>query len=111
MDEEFDDFWDGIEPPPGSDELDFGETPEDRRSPGFIAQILAENGIVDLGEIYVDFDAIKDKSEIRGNAFATLEDAILWMSDIGVLSFSDVWIDDDGYFRPVIPESSQGDAD
>lgn len=92
LDDPFDDGdWSDITAP------EEAETPSDE----FISSILREVGIDGYDSIVIDFtDA--DPSELRGQRFDTIEEAIIYLYDIGILSFSEIVEFDDDTFGYVV---------
>lgn len=88
-----------------SDNYDWLEWPEDEEydsglgdflspSPGFsddsLRELLDIYGADFLRDIVVAFEDVADQPGHRANRFASAVDAIVFLHDIGVLSFSDV---------------------
>lgn len=80
--EEFGDFgnWDGDDPRPP--EIDTRLNAETR-------ELLRELGIEDFGEIIIDFEGA-DLTNLRGDRFASLQEVVLFLYDLGILQFSHV---------------------
>lgn len=71
--------------------------------------ILDALGIDRFEEIIVSLDEVENPSEIRGNRFATIEEAIFFLYDIGVVSFSQVvYFDDEDLYGVQIDNDTGG---
>lgn len=68
-------------------------------------QIIDEYGAEFIEGIIVDWSQVK-RNDVRGAVFAALDDALAYIYDIGVLSFSNVSIDPDGLVRVAIPDTT-----
>jgi hypothetical protein len=55
----------------------------------YVRDILADLGVDSYDQIIVQFDDI-DPGDLRGQRFDTFEEVILFLNDIGILSFSEV---------------------
>lgn len=101
------DFWDDYNPSPE----DWEGHPDTGTDPAFFLSeearaILASLGIADAQEIIIDFSSLEHPEDIRGLRFVSLEDAINFLIEIGVLSFSNVVPLPDGTFGVVIGDST-----
>jgi hypothetical protein len=102
------DFWDddewgdydGDNPPP----LAFDEPDDGRPS---IQEILEDLGRSDIGQIVVNLRDVEDASLIRADRFSSVEDAIYFLYDLGVLSFSDVVEIEFNVYTVAIPDDTQ----
>ena len=73
--------------------------------------ILDALGIDRFEEIVINFDKIEDPSEVRGNRFATIEEAVFFLYDIGVIAFSQVvFFEDEELFGVQIDNDTGGTA-
>lgn len=89
--EEWDDeFWQPDEPPDDSGSL--------------VRHIMELYGVVDFQDWVVDLGAVQDPENIRGVRFSTLEEALIFLFQLGVLSFSEVTMIDDLYV-PIVHDS------
>lgn len=84
--------------------LDFEYEPDDEPAGGlednplfgssaeaqFLREILDQYGIEQFSDIVVDFSPDLNPSELRGNRFVTLAEAVMFLHDIGVLGFSNI---------------------
>ena len=92
------------EPPEDfNDDYSIPDPPEDDTE-SLLRDIQQQYGIVDFQDIIVDLADIEDPENIRGVRFGTLEEAIMFLFQIGVLGFSDIITIDDLYV-PVVHDS------
>jgi hypothetical protein len=93
----------------------FDDDPEDDSNLGVpsdhLREIMETYGIVDFNEIVVDLTAVPNPQDIRGIRFSTLEEAVTFLFDIGVLSFSQVVTIDDVYAVIIGDSPSAGEAE
>lgn len=76
-----------------SPEWDMGDS--EPRDP--LQGLLDELGIESFESIILDFSQLPDDYEARALEFATFEEALYFLNDIGVLGFSGVYETEDGY--------------
>lgn len=62
---------------------------------GFESQVQARFGVESLGDIIIDVESVNAEN-LRGNRFSNLVDAIVYLHEAGILSFSDVALYEDG---------------
>lgn len=111
MDEDNRNFWDdddwgdydGDDSPP-ADDLAWDD--DEALS---IQQILDTLGKASPIDFVVHLRDVADGSEIRADRFSTLEDAIYFLYELGVASFSDIVEIDLDVYAVVIPDKSQED--
>lgn len=73
------------------------QDPEEKESGVDVSSLLREVGIDGYEQILLDITNV-DPNELRGQRFDTIEEAIVFLYDIGVLSFAGlVEFDDDTY--------------
>lgn len=71
--------------------------PSSDASSALLRELMETYGYSDVGDILIDFEKA-DPSQLRGNRFSSLLEAVLWMHDIGVLGFSHVvYLGEDEY--------------
>lgn len=68
--------------------------------------ILREMGIDDASEVLVNLADI-DPANLRGQRFDSIEEAIYYLYEIGVLAFSDIVEMEDGTYAPLIGDSTR----
>lgn len=107
MTDDFDflgDYWGDDDDGPDSGDWLSEPSPSEK---AFIDEILAAYGIESVGEITVNFHDGIDPSELRGDRFATLAEAVMYLYDIGVLGFSDIiYYEDEDLYGARIPADS-----
>ena len=64
-------------------------------SDAIVEEVLDRLGVEDFTGITVDFGNVNVEN-LRGNRFANLTDAIVYLAEAGIFSFGDVTLDDDG---------------
>lgn len=110
MTDDFDflsDYWGDDEDGPESGDWLSEPSPAEK---AFVDEILAIYGIDNASDLVIEYDVNFDVSQLRGDRFATLAEAIIWLHDIGVLGFSQVvWYEDEGLWGPKIPNCTPGD--
>lgn len=101
------DFWDDYDP----NGEDWEGIPDTGASdPAFFLSeearaLLASLGIGDAQEVIIDFSSLEHPEDMRGLRFVSLEDAINFLVEIGVLVFSNVVPLPDGTFGVIIGDS------
>ncbi len=71
---------------------------------------LADNlGLDNINQILVNFENVTDQSNIRGDRFTSLTDAIDFLMSIGVIGFSEVvYFPEDDLYGVDVPDDSGG---
>lgn len=73
----------------------------------YLAEIAENLGLDSINQILVNFDQIEDITNVRGDRFTSLTDALDFLSSIGVLGFSDVvYFPDEDLFGVDVPDDS-----
>lgn len=100
-----DEFDDGLYDDPFDDDDEWWREPqEDKEPPDIDVQsLLREMGIDGYEGIIVDFNDINPE-ELRGQRFDTLDEAIIFLHEIGVLNFGSVVEMDDGTYGVTIDD-------
>ena len=99
FDEEGDEGFDG-EP------TDFHEN-EITAEDAYLAEIADNLGLDSIDQILVNFDNVTDQSNIRGDRFTSLTDALDFLMSIGVLAFSEVvYFEEDDLYGVDVPDDS-----
>lgn len=76
--------------------LPTGDVPvEQDPNDAVLDEVLDRLGIDDFAGVFVDFSDA-DPANLRGNRFANLTDAIVYLAEAGILQFGDVTIDEEG---------------
>lgn len=109
MSDDFDylsDYWggegDGDEP----DQGDWLSEPSSAEK-AFLEELLGVYGIKDFNEVTINFTNDINPRELRGDRFATMAEAIMYLHDIGVLGFSNiVYYEEEDLYGARIPETS-----
>lgn len=84
------------------------ETAEDT----YVREYLANYGIMDIDKFVINVHDVVDPSNIRGERFVSLTDALDYLVQIGVVGFSHVvYFPEDDEYGADVPDSSDGDAD
>jgi hypothetical protein len=110
MDEDERDFWDDDE---WGDHDDGTDPPADEWADDEIGEPTIDEIIQSLGrnseiDFLVNLKDINNGSSIRSDRFSTLADAIYFLYEIGVGSFSDVIEIEVDVYAVVIPDDTQG---
>lgn len=105
-----DDYWGGDDDEDSPPQGDFSPEPSTAEK-AFLEELLGVYGIKDFNEITINFTNDIDPTELRGDRFATLAEAIMYLHDIGVLGFSNIvyYEDEDLYGARIPPESGERD--
>lgn len=98
-----DELWDDDELDEPPDEIpEPSEFPDEDES---VREILLGLGITSYDMILVDFENV-DLSNLRGQRFDTFGEAVTYLADIGVITFSDIVEMPDGSFGTVTEDCS-----
>ena len=105
--EEFSEFEDdGTE---GFDGEPSGFVPDEQSAEDAYLAELAENlGLDSISQILVNFEDIADQSNVRGDRFTSLTDALDFLMSIGVIGFSNVvYFPEDDLYGADVPDDSK----
>ena len=95
------DYWDYPDP---EGEPDDGESEDPFKNDLYdiageeVADFLRDIGITSQEQVIISFDEITDPSQLRGNVFSSIGEALNFLYDIGVLGFANVvrfWNEDE----------------
>lgn len=104
--DDFDEF--SEDGPEGFDGEPEGFIPDEKSAEQAYLDELAENlGLESIDQILINFDDMADLSNLRGDRFTSLTDAIDFLMSIGVIGFSEVvYFPEDDLFGVDVPDDS-----
>lgn len=94
------DFFGGGDDPLFSDQDQELQGIRDERH-SIIESIVNELDRLSVYDWVVDFSDV-NLEELRGDRFTTLGDAIIYLYEVGILDFADIFIDQDGLYSYVV---------
>jgi hypothetical protein len=88
-----------------------GFEPEEKTAEQAYLDELANNlGLDSIDQILINFDGMGDVSNLRGDRFTSLTDALDFLMSIGVIGFSEVvYFEDEDLFGVNVPDDSGGE--